>query len=409
MFELTKSIQKFSIEIKLFFLFNFLYFLEFTMAKEYNIIIVFAILLLFYFVRNLKYIKYLDKYYFFYFIYLFLLLIKGFYNANFKSYLFYDLVCFSTFFICLIVFRKKCSSVNNSFFLDIYPRAAYIVTIISLLFLLVFISMHGFTMASMEHGRGLDDLKTKLMSPKYFIGSSLFLYPLKSYIKDKIKRLVFDAAIVGYIFFSLAMSSRSTIIIGIMVMIATNINLSYKNINLSLMWNYRFISFILIVIFTILFLYQIPTIASATDYLILRFNEDESFGQARTEEANDILDGLALSEFLFGKGLGGSNTYWIFESLPNGVNSAHYGWMFLILKGGIFFAVFIYGIIISKIISFSRNKNLIPYAISLFAFLVLEYSHTNFNSFYNLSFMCIALAAFTDNVQSLDGDKRITY
>jgi len=296
-----------------------------------------------------------------------------------------------------IAFRFKPSYSNTSFFFNVLPKVAFVINILSLTFLLIFILLNGFTMASVENGRGLDDLTTKLMSPKYFLSSSLFLYPLKTYINEKKKRIVFDVAIISYIFFSLAMASRSTTIIGIIVLIATNLNLKQIKINFSLFFNKRFQFFVFIGIFSAIILYQIPKIASAADFLVYRFTEEENLGESRTEEALEIFKALSTSELFFGRGLGAANTYWIFDDVPNGVNSVHYGWMFLILKGGIFFLIFIYGKIILKTIFFLRNKKLVPYGITLIAFLILEYSHTSFNSFYNLSFMFLALSAFTIN------------
>lgn len=397
MYELIKLFKRFSLETKLFIVFFWISYLEYITDKDFKLIIIFALLLIFLIFRNIRYIFKFEKYYLLYFIYLLILLLKGLYYENFSSYILFDIVCFSAFLISLIAFGFKSSYSKPSFFIDELPKIAYVLNISSLFFLVIFIILNGFSMASVENGRGLDDLTTKLMSPKYFLTISLFFYPLKSYVTEKKKRIVFDLAIISYIFFSLAMASRSTTIIGVIVLIATYFNTKQIKINFSLFFNKRFHIFIFLGVISALMLYQIPKIGSATDFLIYRFTEEKNLGESRTEEALEIYKALSTNELFFGKGLGAANTYWIFDDVPNGVNSAHYGWMFLILKGGILFMIFIYGKIVVNIIFFLRSKELVPYGITLSAFLFLEYSHTSFNSFFNLSFMFIALSAFTIN------------
>jgi hypothetical protein len=189
------------------------------------------------------------------------------------------------------------------------------------------------------------------------------------------------------------MSSRSTTSIAIVVFILTNLHIKNIKINFKILLNKKFIFMIVTAFISVIILYQIPIIRSSVDLLIYRFFDEGEFGEHRTLESSIIYNSLTFYELIFGKGLGAANKYWIFNNVPNGVNSVHYGYMFLILKGGILFLIFIYGKIILKMISFLRSKELVPYGIILIAFLLLESSHTSFNSYYNLIFLFITLSA----------------
>jgi hypothetical protein len=393
MFESIKLFKNFLLEGKLFIVFNIIYFLNLIVDVNIDLKLIFAVILIIYLFINFKNIYKIEKYYLFYTFYLLLLFFIGISNNNFSSYIYYDILCFSSFLIILISFRYKSTAFNSSFFNNELPNIAFVLIILSFFFLLIYIYKFSFNIASIENGRGLDDLETKIMSPKYFLTSSLLFYPLKFYVSKKRKRIIFDISIIIFIFFSLAMSSRGTTSIAVIVFILTNLQIKNIKINFKILLNKKFIFMIVIAFFSLIVLYQIPLIRSAVDLLIYRFTVEGKLGEHRTLESSIIYNSLSFYELIFGKGLGAANTYWIFNNVPNGVNNVHYGYMFLILKGGILFLIFIYAKIIIKLISFLKSKELVPYGIILFSILLSEFSHTNFNSFYTLSFLFITLSA----------------
>jgi hypothetical protein len=255
----------------------------------------------------------------------------------------------------------------------------------------MFISEKGILISTMEERVMYGEQQGEVFSPKYFLYVSLFLYPLISYLSSKIDRLIFNISILLFLFFSLAMGSRGTTLTCLFVVVISNLYAKNNNIHSLLRCiNMKFV-FLLTCLF--LLLYIIPVTRSAIDYLIFRFQHGEEYlGASRYEEAIEILKNLTQMQFLFGKGLGGANTYWIFSDLPQGVNTVHYGWAFLILKGGIILLCLVYGRILLSIWKLWKIRDNIPYAIILITFILLEFSHTNFNSLQNLSFMFIALS-----------------
>jgi hypothetical protein len=395
MFKLIKIYQELSVEIKLLIIVNTIFFLVSYLELAFQTIIMFELLIIFYLIRSHKYIFKIEKYYKFYVIYLILLLIIGLINQNNTSYMIWDLICFSEVLLVFGTIRFN----KEYFFKYELPNFAYILNILSILFVAAYVYSNGFTIASIESGRGLDDITKDITSPKFFLTACLFLYPLKLYVKEQKRKAVFDVSIIAYILFSVAMGSRGTTTAAIVVFVLTGLSAISSNNTYGKLKIRKYIFFTLGTIIISAALYQIKEIGSAVDYLAYRF-DNESLGSARTEEATAIYDALSRGELLFGKGLGAANTYWIFSDVQNGVNSVHYGWMFLILKGGILFLIAIYGFIILKIINYYKYKEYRPYGIILIGFLLLEFSHTNFNSFYSLSFMFLAL--FAQNFRQKD-------
>ena len=108
MLRLKKNRNKITLEVKLFILFNVLFFIGLMNRDLASVVqIVYILFLGAYLARNIGYIYKFDRYYIFYTCYLFVLLILGLWNGNFKSYIYYDVMCFSTFLIQIIYFRFK--------------------------------------------------------------------------------------------------------------------------------------------------------------------------------------------------------------------------------------------------------------------------------------------------------------
>lgn len=381
---------KFTFEVKLFLFFIILNFVNMAFNLKLKVYYFLVPIILIYIFRNIGLSKKLGTFFFIYLLYILILGFLGALNGNYYIFLYYDIIAFSSIFFALILLKF-----NFKYFYQYYlPRFGVYINAIAIVFTLYYISRYGFTVASIEEGRGLDDIKEgQLMSPKAFLGVSLLIYPLVSYITKSKFAWVYHISIMLYIFFSLAMASRGTTIAGLVVFILTYLQIKKIKLNLQLFFNLKFYLYLIGLLLVFVIFYQIPAIASATDYLIFRFTNGESLGKGRTLEATNILSSLTTNELMFGKGLGASNTYWIFKHVKNGVNNAHYGWIFLILKGGVIFVVFIYGKILFSIFRLFKISKFAPYAICLIAFLMLEYAHTNFNNFLQLSWLFTLLFA----------------
>jgi hypothetical protein len=299
---------------------------------------------------------------------------------------------FSAFFLIFITLSQKNAF---SFFTHDLVNFAYIINIISLIFCAIYLLKFGLTFGSIEQGRGVLVEDSTILSPKELLYNSLFFYPLISYCKSNRKLFVFHFSLGLFIIFSLAMASRGTSVIAIFVLFISLMHKKRVPISFKIFVNLKFWKIVILTIVVIIGSLQIPKVADSLDLLILRFTEsDTSISAERDDEASEVLNGLSNSQFYFGKGLGGANTYWIFEFKANGVNNVHYGWLYLIMKGGVFFLIFIYTYIIFVLVSLFKNQTLRPYAISLAAFVLLEFTHTSFNSYYRLIYLTLSLSAF---------------
>ena len=383
--------NKLPLELKLFVLFNLYYFISLVFAEvEEYLNIVYLMLLGLFAIRNIHYLKYFGKFLIRYFSIIILLLFIGVYNLNYSSYIFYDLICFGSILIC---FNKIYFTRPKDFYILLWPKCAYIISLFSIISLIIYIIVFGYSVASIENGRGLDDMIGKIMSPKYFVAASIFIYPLKFYFTNKWINAIFKMNIMAYIFFSLAMGSRGTTLIAIFIFSIANYFDPYATSSFEvkkLISKKAILSFFSIIII-ILMLYNIDQVRNAIDYLVFRFN-NENLGEDRFNEAQYVYNSLSVVELLIGRGLGAANGYWPSDN-PYGVNIVHYGWMFLILKGGIFFLVFIYSNIIIALFKLYKVPEFRPYSLALISFILLETSHTNFSSFLNMSFVFIAFAA----------------
>lgn len=383
------KVKNLTLEAVLLLLLVLTYFLNIALKAGLNIYVYMIFLYFVYLVRNVRYYSKLEPFFYFYLLYFIVLAFLGALNNNYSVYFYYDIIAFLCILFTLISLRFS----KVSFYTTYWPQLGIYINIIAIAFSFYHVFAHGITVASITGGRGLENVKQgELMSPKYYLNVSFFLYPLVLYIKGKKTTIIYHLSILMFIFFSLAMGSRGTTIAGIIVFILTYLRYNAIDYTFKTIFSANFLKYMLFAGLGFILVYQITPVASAVDYLFDRF-VSQDLGGARTEEAWEIYNNFTFNELLFGKGFGAANTFWIFNDVQNGVNNAHYGWMFLILKGGILLVIFIYLKIILSIIKLFRNNQLAPYSISLIGFLLLEYSHTNFNNFLNLGLMFIMLSA----------------
>lgn len=375
---------KCNIEIILYCIFNFIFLLNLYLNKDIKLHLYacICIIYLLYLLKNFIRIYKLNKYVYLYVIYVSFLLFLGVYNKNYNSYLFYDFLGFFSILFILLPFSYKDTS---CFFNKYLPKIGVYLNILCIVFAIIFILKRGILISTMEDRLMYGEQEGEVLSPKFFLYPSLFLYPLIGYLDSKKDKYIYNISILLFIFFSLIMAARGSTVVALIVISLSNI-LIKKQITIV-----KFVRYLCICVCLLSIIYCIPVLKSSIEYLVYRY-ENEQLTGVRMEEATDILNNLTRKQFVFGKGLGGANTYWIFSDLPHGVNTVHYGWAFLILKGGIILLCLIYGKILLSIWKLWKTRDKIPYAIILITFLLLEFSHTNFNSIQNLSFMFIALS-----------------
>lgn len=372
-------------EVSFFLLLNIVYLVSLTNQETYKYTI-FIFLSVVYFVYLLINIKYLfsrkNAFLLYYFFYIFVLLILGLVNNNFHSYIYADLFSFSAPLFILIsqrVIDKK------HFFLKTFPQIAVLLNFLALFFVVLFIKRNGFFISSFEYGRA------SIMSPKSILFVSLYTFPLINIVKSKNHRRIFIISMLLFVFFSFSMASRGTTIIALLLFLSTYLFNGKKK--LIILKKFKF--YATFVLFSVCFcvLLNIPSIKGGADYFKNRFTEENLINSYRAEEASEILKSFTFKELLFGKGLGASNKCWIFSETENGVNNVHFGWVFLILKGGVAFCMFVYSSLLYAAFKLWKNKQLRPYSLIILTIFLLEFCHTNFTNFFPLSFLFIAASS----------------
>ena len=387
-----------TLEVSLFLIINLIFLLSVVITFDLKMLLygVVGITYMLYIIRNINQVQIKKSFFFCYIFYILILLFVGLFNNNFVSYIYADLFSFGA-----VIFIFISGKFNRLYFFSkVLPRIGLIINVVILVFVAIYLMFNNTTIASMEGGRGLDEVTGKIMSPKQLMYGSLLLYPLSIFLEKKSERLLYDFTIILFIFFSLAMASRGSTMVGIIVLCLTIFERNKIPIKLSSIFNAKIFRVFFILVIAFVVVYQIPKVGSAIDYLVFRFTSGEtSIDAERTEETREILQHLSFDEVLFGRGLGAANTYWIFENVENGVNNVHYGWMFLVLKGGLMFLMVVYGKILYSIFKLWKNRILKPYAFILISVVFLEFSHTMFTSFYLTSFIFIAIAASSVSIK----------
>ena len=229
------------------------------------------------------------------------------------------------------------------------------------------------------------NVSTSLMSAKYLMYGSLFLYPLVTYVEKKSHRSIYFLGLMLFIIYSLLMGSRGSSVLALIILLVTSkINMGNNKIQKSQSIKYLIFFIILISLF------GFSNLISSFNYLSERF-VSESLGDYRNLESLLVLESLSVQEFLVGRGFGAANKYWIFENVENGVNTVHYGPIFLILKGGVFFLIFIYSYLIKSFTRLWKIKYLRPYSIIIFTFIVLDFSHNNYTDYFKMVYVFFAI------------------
>ena len=378
--------QSFRIEIKLLLFLLMLSLINkgFGLKLDQFYYILTAIAICFFFLKNRKYSRNMSFVDLFILFFLYLLTL-GIFNNNFSSFIFIDIFNFSAFLTLYV--RGKYHS-NNYYYTKVLPKFGLWVNIISILISFIWVSAYGLAVSTLSEGRGIidnSDVSTSLMSAKYLMYGSLFLYPLVTYVEKKSHRSIYFLGLIMFIIFSLLMGSRGSSVLALIILLVTSkINMGNNKIQKS-----QFTKYLIIFIGSIS-LFGFSNLISSFNYLTERF-VSESLGDYRNEESLLVLDSLSVQEFLFGRGFGAANKYWIFEHIENGVNTVHYGPVFLILKGGILLLIFIYSYLIKSFTRLWKIKYLRPYAIIIFTFVVLDFSHNNYSDYFKMVYVFFAI------------------
>lgn len=159
-----------------------------------------------------------------------------------------------------------------------------------------------------------------------------------------------------------------------------------------------FISFIILLFYTLSqFITEdiSPFFDSKFEYLISRFLSGENITSGRDSELKGLFEEFSPTEFLLGRGAGGSQEFGFWKQVGTvgnlGIPFTHFGFLNLILKGGFPLLIFVYGMALRSMIILWR-KGEKEYSFVILIFLISEISHTKFNDPFYMIFLWTSIS-----------------
>lgn len=295
--------------------------------------IIFIIILLF---NNIFLgIKFKRSYFFlFFFIYIFYILYSFLQNNDLK-YLGMDIITFAPIFIIF--------SINS------IEEANFLVIKITKLFsqiLPICILLSFYILISAKIKPGNDDLRLDVSSNIQDIfnwnGVTLILLPVLiiapfiSVLKTKYISIWF-IGIFFYLFYGLFVLTREYIFVSVSSLLIGIYSINYKD-------RFKYISYLLLllvlVIFFVIYTYGLDNFTSNIFSNFLRFSDNQDITSGRDLESKSLFDSYNGLEWIFGRGFGGFNSSYTLGAIDS-VAFVHFGLVYLILKGGLLYFIFI--------------------------------------------------------------------
>lgn len=128
---------------------------------------------------------------------------------------------------------------------------------------------------------------------------------------------------------------------------------------------------------------------------IHRFENKYDYGNGRDSEVVGLFADFNVAEIVFGRGAGAEQEFGFWKNSTNnnyhGINYTHYGFLHLILKGGIVLLLLVYGLAIHSIFTLYKYGDR-KYLFVILIFLTFELSHTLFLNYYYLIFLWLSIS-----------------
>jgi len=230
----------------------------------------------------------------------------------------------------------------------------------------------------------------------YPIAHSLFLFPIIGSFKKKI-RIIIIISVFFIMIYSIMTLNRYFFITSLLSVIT---GLSFSKLRVKI----KVLSFLVLGILVIQIIsFKGFNLSESSKSLFYRLQMKNDIFSGRDIEAIEFINSLNKNEIIFGKGLGGSQKTWIWSELPYGNNMIHFGFLYIIMKGGLLFLIFIISIfVISCSFMLMKKGIFVPIAISILIFIIADFMHTQWLYPFNLIyiFSSISFAFHNDKKRS---------
>jgi hypothetical protein len=341
--------------------------------------------------------------------YIVFLICLGILNGNFYKYIFFDIHIYAS--LVFLTFFSRDSSVTEHY--DKIPKLFAKLLIISIpVASILFILFGSFNLKdtlgrSLLNNMNLDFDEKMFMAP---IIIAPLIVPFVNRMSRSLKYIVLFANTLVLIYGAIT-ATRSVIIVSLIAFLSIiNIRLKIKENRLYLI----LISVIVLTVFSITNKKVNTLIRSKIDFAISRFEFKGTFTNGRNTEVEGLFKEYNTFELIFGRGAGAEQKFgfWKTKLKPqeHGINFTHFGFLYLILKGGFILLFIVYGLALySLYILFRRGER--PYFFVILIYLVYELSHTQFINYFYLLFLWLGisyalnLSMYKQNINFVD--KRI--
>jgi hypothetical protein len=305
--------------------------------------------------------------------------IRGVLRMNYSSYLYLDIIKFSSFTMVLLpnALGKYENQIIN--LLKSFKRYSFFVLLLAIISFL----KQGIGPAQSLDTRFGEDESTSLYAAVDIVYYSIFFLMFPRYFQNfKYKTVVVMSVFLMWVY------SVFTLSRGLFLGSSTAIFCLIYDISMARKKPLRFLMIVTLIAIIIYSFFSV-FLGSDTTNVVLgllkeRFFNNEDFSGGRNEEELLLWMDFSSLEFFFGRGFGGANSTWIWADLPNGINMAHKWYLHLLLKGGLIFVFLFVGINLMVFFKIIMQKKylLLPFFILFF---MASYGHTQFYSFTTMS------------------------
>jgi hypothetical protein len=311
--------------------------------------------------------------------YLFFMLLVGLISHNWSSYILFDVKNFFLLSILLVPFTTS----TKDYIIKELPGQMATWLYIGLPLSWYFILTVGLNPASAGN-RMVVDVDSMNFGFDYlfkFIDFSVLLLPFIKSIKG-IKKILVIFSVFTFLlvsFFSVTRGATLVCILSFLSMIYLNISKSNRFYE-----GLKMLVVISVVTLITIQVYGTDKLSSNFSYFLNRMTAKENFTTYRSAELFDFLKFSSKDEIIFGRGMGGAHNYGIWSGpqglkLVHGMNMTHYGFLYLILKGGVVLLIILYGWTIFSMIKLWRyGGSYKSFSIVIFLYLFYEISIPKF-------------------------------
>jgi len=323
--------------------------------------------------------------------YLVVMVVIGLFRQNWSSYIFFDLKNFFFLLILFIPFNKR----TLVYLLNRLPNLMAGLLLIGLPVSWYFILAMGLQPAGVGErlSADLDSVKFDFVYSYKFVDFSVLLLPFINVIKGFRKIVVILSALTFLLvsFFTLTRGATFVCVIGFISMFYMMMHSKKSTDGL------KILLFVTIMAFLVIQVYNLNKLNSTYSSLLFRLNDKENFTTFRADEQSDFFNFSTIDEILLGRGMGGSHFFGIWSgsmgaSLTHGMNMTHFGYLYLILKGGVILLVIIYGMALHAMVKLWKYGGTYQaYSIVIILYLFYEISITKFYDPFYLFLLLMAI------------------